>query len=57
MQTIEQEILQLESQLTGALLFDLDIREQIYYLKKKQSPVGLEPIICTLGEECVGCGS
>lgn len=56
MQTIEQQISELESQLTGSLIEDTLIRERIYHLKRNV-PVGSEPIACSMEDGCLNCGS
>jgi len=48
---LNEKIAELESQLTGDMMADMDIREQIYNLKKKgEKPVWQEIT-------CEGCGS
>jgi hypothetical protein len=50
---IEEEIKQLQSQLTGNMIEDMDIRDKIHNLKLKRD--GIKPG----GQEidCIGCGS
>lgn len=50
---IQQEIKKLESQLTGNLMQDMDIRDKIHNLKMKLN--GTRPMDSSI--ECVGCGS
>ena len=51
--TIETEIKQLESQLTGNMFSDMEIRDKIHNLKMQLN--GTKPANQTI--ECVGCGS
>jgi hypothetical protein len=56
MTTIEElqgEISALESQLTGDMFTDMDIKDKIHNLKMKVN--GTRPISSEI--ECVGCGS
>lgn len=57
MQTIEEQILALESKKSGDFFEDILIDEKIHYLKK--SLKGEERIVaCTIGDEgCISCGS
>lgn len=57
MQTIEEQILSLESRKSGDFFEDILIDEKIHYLKK--SLKGEERIVaCTIGDEgCISCGS
>lgn len=57
MQTIEQQILDLESQLTGDLIGDILIRERIYHLKRSNTPKDIEGSACSMDEGCISCGS
>lgn len=57
MQELEQKIKNLESQLTGALLYDLDIREEIYHLKRQMQPQIVEGESCSMEDGCLNCGS
>lgn len=52
---MKEQIEQLESQLTGNLLEDIEIREKIHKLKMEDS--GAVGCVCELGDECVACGS
>ena len=51
---LEKQIEELESQLTGDMMKDMDIKDQIHELKMKLN--GVEPS-CDLGEDCEACGS
>lgn len=50
---LEKEISNLESQLTGDMFTDMDIKDQIHNLKMKLN--GVKPMDSSF--ECVGCGS
>lgn len=50
---IEKEIASLESQLTGDMFADMDIKDQIHNLTMKLK--GVKPMDSHF--ECVGCGS
>ncbi|EQC44158.1 hypothetical protein [Bacteriovorax sp. DB6_IX] len=50
---LEEQIKTLESQLTGNLFDDMDIKDQIHNIKMKIN--GVKPVSSTF--ECVGCGS
>lgn len=50
---MEEQIKQLESQLTGDMMKDMDIRDQIHNLKMKLK--GIKPMNQEIS--CVGCGS
>lgn len=50
---IEKEIASLESQLTGDMFADMDIKDQIHNLTMKLK--GVKPMNSHF--ECVGCGS
>lgn len=53
--TIEEQIKELEVSLTGDLMMDMDIKDQIHKLKMDQKGVS-----CDLGEggsDCIACGS
>lgn len=52
-QELENEIKTLESQLTGDMFQDMDLRDQIHNLKMKLN--GTKPMQQEI--ECVGCGS
>ena len=52
-QGIEQEIAALETQLTGDMFKDMEIRDKIHNLKMKLT--GTRPMDSQI--ECVGCGS
>ena len=52
-QDIQTEIEQLESQLTGDMFKDMDLKDKIHNLKMKQN--GTRPMNSEI--ECVGCGS
>lgn len=52
-QELETEIKNLESQLTGDMFKDMDIRDQIHNLKMKLN--GTKPMSQEI--DCVGCGS
>ncbi len=51
--TLESQIKDLESQLTGDMFQDMDIRDKIHNLK--MSLEGVRPMNSDF--ECVGCGS
>lgn len=51
--TLESQIKDLESQLTGDMFSDMDIRDKIHNLK--MSLEGVRPMNSDF--ECVGCGS
>lgn len=53
-QSIDAQIVALESQLTGNLLFDADIKDQILALKR-QAGLAQKPEHSQF--ECFGCGS
>lgn len=50
---VEKEIASLESQLTGDMFADMDIKDQIHNLKMKAN--GVKPMDSHF--DCVGCGS
>jgi len=50
---LEQEIKTLESQLTGNMMQDMDIKDKIHNVKMKLE--GVRPTDSFI--ECVGCGS
>jgi len=50
---LDKEISNLESQLTGDMFADMDIKDQIHNLKMKLN--GVKPMDSSF--ECVGCGS
>ena len=50
---LEQEIAELEAQLTGDMFQDMEIRDKIHNLKMKAN--GTKPINSEI--DCVGCGS
>jgi hypothetical protein len=50
---LEKEINDLESQLTGDMFTDMDIKDQIHNLKMKLN--GVKPMDSHF--DCVGCGS
>jgi len=52
-QTIAQEIAQLESQLSGDMFRDMELRDKIHNLKMKLN--GTKPADSSV--ECIGCGS
>ena len=52
-QEIETQILELESQLSGDMFKDMDIRDEIHNLKMKLN--GTKPVNSEI--DCVGCGS
>ncbi|MDF9800096.1 hypothetical protein OKW21_005359 [Catalinimonas alkaloidigena] len=52
-ETLEQEIAALESQLTGDMFKDMEIRDKIHNLKMKIN--GTKPMDSSI--DCVGCGS
>lgn len=52
-QTLEEEIKQLESQLSGDMFADMEIRDKIHNLKMKLN--GTKPMDSSI--DCVGCGS
>jgi hypothetical protein len=51
--TIEEQIAELKSQLTGDLFSDMDIKDQIHNLEMKLN--GVKPMDSHI--DCVGCGS
>lgn len=51
--SLESEIKELESQLTGDMFADMDIKDKIHNLKMKLN--GTRPMNSEI--ECVGCGS
>lgn len=53
MQEIQSQITELESQLTGDMFKDMDIKDKIHNLKMKLN--GTRPLSSEI--ECVGCGS
>ncbi len=53
MTTIQEEIAHLETQLTGNMFEDMDIRDKIHNLQMKMN--GVRPMDSHI--ECVGCGS
>jgi len=53
LEDLKAEISLLESQLTGDMFADMDIKDRIHNLKMKVS--GTRPINSEI--ECVGCGS
>ena len=53
MQEIHNQIKTLESQLTGNMLSDMEIKDKIHNLKMKAN--GSKPINTEI--DCVGCGS
>ena len=52
-ENIQTEIEQLESQLTGDMFKDMDLKDKIHNLKMKLN--GTRPMNSEI--ECVGCGS
>ena len=52
-QEIQSEIQHLESQLTGDMFADMDLKDKIHNLKMKEN--GTRPMNSEI--ECVGCGS
>ena len=50
---LEKEISSLESQLTGDMFTDMDIKDKIHNLKMKVN--GVKPMDTSI--DCVGCGS
>ena len=52
-QEIQAEITSLESQLTGDMFADMDLKDKIHNLKMKDN--GTRPMNSEI--ECVGCGS
>ncbi|MEP1096174.1 MAG: hypothetical protein ABJG78_13755 [Cyclobacteriaceae bacterium] len=52
-QAIQSEISSLESQLTGDMFNDMDLKDKIHNLRMKLN--GTRPINSEI--ECVGCGS
>lgn len=52
-QEIQSEITSLESQLTGDMFADMDLKDKIHNLKMKEK--GTRPMNSEI--ECVGCGS
>lgn len=53
MTAIQEEIAHLETQLTGNMFEDMDIRDKIHNLQMKMN--GVRPMDSHI--ECVGCGS
>ena len=53
MEQLQAEIASLESQLTGDMFTDMDIKDKIHNLKMKLN--GTRPMNSEI--ECVGCGS
>ena len=53
MEQLQAEITALESQLTGDMFTDMDIKDKIHNLKMKLN--GTRPMNSEI--ECVGCGS
>lgn len=53
MQNLEEQIKLLESQLTGDMFMDLEIKDQIHNIKMKIN--GVKPTDSII--DCVGCGS
>ena len=51
--TLEEQIEQLKSQLTGDMFTDMDLKDQIYNLEMKLK--GVKPMDSHI--DCVGCGS
>lgn len=51
--TIEEQIKDLETKLTGDLFKDMDVKDKIHNLKMKLN--GTKPVSSEI--ECVGCGS
>jgi hypothetical protein len=51
--TIEEQIEQLKSQLTGDMFTDMDLKDQIHNLEMKLK--GVKPMDSHI--DCVGCGS
>ncbi len=51
--TIEEQIEQLKSQLTGDMFSDMDLKDQIHNLEMKLK--GVKPMDSHI--DCVGCGS
>ena len=52
-ETLEQEINSLETQLTGDMFQDMEIRDKIHNLKMKLN--GTKPMDSSI--DCIGCGS
>ena len=53
MQELQAQITELESQLTGDMFKDMDLKDKIHNLKMKLN--GTRPMNSEI--ECVGCGS
>ncbi|MDF2156255.1 hypothetical protein [Algoriphagus sp. CAU 1675] len=53
LQEINEQIASLESQLTGDMFADMEIRDQIHNLKMKRD--GVKPMDSSI--DCIGCGS
>lgn len=51
--TLEEQIEQLKSQLTGDMFSDMDLKDQIHNLEMKLK--GVKPMDSHI--DCVGCGS
>ncbi|WKN32796.1 hypothetical protein PZB74_05490 [Porifericola rhodea] len=52
-ESLEKEIQELESQLTGDMFKDMETRDKIHNLKMKLS--GTKPMDSSI--DCIGCGS
>ena len=52
-QTIEEQIKALESQLTGDMFADMDLKDQIHNLQMQVQ--GVKPMDSHI--DCIGCGS
>ncbi len=52
-ETLQTQIDQLESQLTGDMFKDMDIKDKIHNLRMKLN--GVKPVDSAI--DCVGCGS
>lgn len=53
MEKLQQEIAELEAQLTGDMFQDMDLKDKIHNLKMKLN--GVKPVDSHI--DCIGCGS
>ena len=54
---IREEIVKLESRLTGDFLKDMDSRDQIHSLEMRLNKVQSVNEVCNMDEGCTSCGS
>ena len=57
METIEQQIIALKSQLTGDLFSDIETQQKIYELKKQLNPTIKHAPEQDDDDDCLYCGS